>query len=151
MSAKDLWMRTWAVFCARVILGLIFGMAGYYKCFVQGLPAHAAQYFTVPYANSWMPGWLLFAAGVTVPVIELVAGWLVVLGWRTREAFIALGLVLMMVTYGHLLAVHLFDLTGHVLPRLALLVFVSFTPRALDRFSVDALFDQRYISRRRSS
>jgi uncharacterized membrane protein YphA (DoxX/SURF4 family) len=135
---QDAWMRTWAVFLARVILGLIFGMAGWYKVFVLTPPGHAAQYFTGPYADSWMPMWLLYAAGVTVPFIELVGGWLLVAGWRIRDAMIALGLVLILVTYGHLLANHLFDFTGHVIPRLALLVFVSMVPRAVDRLSVDA-------------
>ena len=136
-QTTDQWMRTWAVFCARVVLGLIFGMAGWHKVFVMTPPGHAAQYFTVPYADSWIPYWLLFAAGVTVPFIELVGGWLLVVGWRIREAMIALGLVLILVTYGHLLANFLFDFTGHVIPRLSLLVFVSLMPRQSDWLSID--------------
>ena len=70
--------------------GLIFGMAGWHKVFVMTPAGHAAQYFTGPYADSWIPYWLLFAAGVTVPFIELIGGWLLVIGWRVREALIAL-------------------------------------------------------------
>jgi hypothetical protein len=73
-----------------------------------------------------------------VPVVELVAGWMVVAGFRVRESLIALGLVLILVTYGHLLAEFLFNFNGHVIPRLALLVFVSMVPRHVDRLSVDA-------------
>jgi thiosulfate dehydrogenase (quinone) large subunit len=141
---QDVWMRTWAVFCARVILGLIFGMAGWHKVFVITPAAHAAQGFTGPYADSWIPYWLLYAAGVTVPVVELIAGWLLVVGWRIRDAMIALGLVLILVTYGHLLANFLFDFTEHVIPRLTLLTFVSVVPREWDGLSVD-----RWLTRRR--
>jgi thiosulfate dehydrogenase (quinone) large subunit len=143
LTPTDLWLRTWAVFCARVVLGLIFGMAGWHKVFVMTPDGHAAAYFTGPYADSWIPYWMLYASGVTVPVVELVAGWLLVVGWRVREAMVALGLVLLLVTYGHLLAEFLFNFSGHVIPRLALLVFVSMTPRAWDRLTVDAWLERR--------
>jgi hypothetical protein len=86
---------------------------------------------------------MLYAAGVTVPVVELVAGWLLVIGWRVRDAMVALGLVLILVTYGHLLAEFLFNFSGHVIPRLALLLFVSMAPRAWDRLAVDAWLARR--------
>lgn len=143
----DTWMRAWAVFCARVILGLIFGMAGWHKVFVMTPAGHAATYFTGPYADSWIPMWLLYAAGVTVPVVELVAGWMLVAGFRVREAMVAVGLVLILVTYGHLLAEFLFNFTGHVIPRLALLAFVSVMPRSADRLSLDAWLDRPKVLR----
>jgi uncharacterized membrane protein YphA (DoxX/SURF4 family) len=143
VQPADLWMRTWAVFCARVILGLIFGMAGWHKTFVMTPAGHAAAYFTGPYADSWIPYWMLYAAGVTVPIVELVAGWMLVAGFRVRESMIALGLVLILVTYGHLLAEFLFNFNGHVIPRLALLAFVSMVPREVDRLSIDAWLSAR--------
>ena len=62
---------------------------------------------------------------------------LVLLGLRTRDALIALGMVLVIVTFGHLLHDALFDFSGHVIPRLALLLFVLCLPREDDRFSLD--------------
>ena len=130
-------MRSYAIFCVRVILGLIFGMAGYYKCFIMTPAGHAQRLFLEPYATTWIPTWLLWGSGVTIPVIELVAGWLLVLGWRVRESLVALGIVLVIVTYGHLLKEPLFSFSGHVIPRLALLVFVAMVPRDEDRLSLD--------------
>lgn len=49
----------------------------------------------------------------------------------------ALGLVLITVTYGHLLIEPLFDFTGHVIPRTVLLLVVALTPRDADCFSLD--------------
>src|SRR5439155_24626460 len=84
----------WAILFARLVLGLIFGMAGWGKVFKMGATAHAHRYFVDPYATSWIPGGLLWALGLAIPFVELAGGWLVFLGWFTRPALIALGCVL---------------------------------------------------------
>jgi uncharacterized membrane protein YphA (DoxX/SURF4 family) len=137
-------MRAWSVFCARVVLGLIFGMAGYWKCFVLTPTGHAQRLFLVPYADTWIPVWLLWTTGTIIPIVELVAGWLVVVGFRTRDSLVALGAVLITVTYGHLLKEPLYSFSGHVIPRLALLVFVALLLDD-DRYSID-----RWLSARKS-
>ena len=128
----------WAVLFARLVLGLIFFMAGVYKVFQQGPLNHARKWF-LPYADTFLPVWSLWVTGVTIPFIELFAGALVILGLRTREALIALGFVLAIVTFGHLLKEPLYEFHTHVIPRLALLLFVLMIPPAVDRFSVDHL------------
>lgn len=143
---SDLAMRAVGLLTARVVLGLIFGMAGYWKTFDLTPIGHARNMFVGPYANTWIPVWMLWATGATIPVVELVAGWMVVVGWRVRECLLALGLVLVTVTYGHLLLEPLYNFNGHVLPRTLLLLVVAFTPRSADWFSVD-----RWIERRRGS
>jgi uncharacterized membrane protein YphA (DoxX/SURF4 family) len=129
---------SWAVLFARLVLGLIFFMAGVYKVFQQGPLNHARKWF-LPYSDTFLPVWSLWATGVTIPFIELFAGALVILGLRTREALIALGFVLAIVTFGHLLKEPLYEFHTHVIPRLALLLFVFMIPPAADRFSVDHL------------
>lgn len=128
----------WAVLFARLVLGLIFFMAGVYKVFQLGPLNHARKWF-LPYADTFLPVWSLWATGVTIPFIELIAGALVIFGFRTREALIALGFVLAVVTFGHLLKEPLYEFHTHVIPRLALLLFVFVIPRAADRFSIDYL------------
>ena len=59
------------------------------------------------------------------------------IGFRTREALIALGGVLVTVTFGHLLLEPLYEFHTHVIPRAVLLLFVLVMPRADDRFSID--------------
>ncbi len=111
-------------------------MAGVWKVFQLGPLEHARKYF-LPYADTFLPVWSLWLVGVTIPLIELIAGALVILGLRTRDALTALGFVLVIVTFGHLLREPLFNFTGHVLPRLALVLFVLWCPREDDRFSLD--------------
>lgn len=134
--------RAWALLFARLVLGLIFFMAGVSKVFQLGVVGHAEKYF-LPFADTFLPVWSLWLVGVMVPIIELLAGALLLLGWRVRDALIALGFVLVIVTFGHLLRDPLFNFSGHVIPRLALLVFVLWSPRGLDRFSLDHLLRVR--------
>ena len=55
----------------------------------------------------------------------------------------ALGFVLAIVTFGHLLKEPLYEFHTHVIPRLALLLFVFMLPREDDRFSVDQLIAKK--------
>ncbi len=129
--------RSWAIFFARGVLGLIFFMAGVYKVFSLTPVAHAHKWFVDLYADTFLPTWSLWLTGLTVPFVELFGGALLLLGWRVREALIALGFVLLLVTFGHLLKEPLYEFHAHVIPRLALLLFVLMLPREDDRFSLD--------------
>jgi uncharacterized membrane protein YphA (DoxX/SURF4 family) len=134
--------RSWALLFARLVLGLIFFMAGVWKVFQLGPLEHARKYF-LPFADTFLPVWSLWFTGVTVPIVELVAGALVIIGLRTREALIALGFVLAIVTFGHLLREPLYEFHTHLIPRLALLLFILLVPRSDDRFSIDYLLARR--------
>ena len=128
--------RAWAVLFARLVLGLIFFMAGVWKVFQLGPLNHARKWF-LPFADTFLPVWSLWATGVTIPFIEMIAGALVIIGLRTRDALVALGFVLAIVTFGHLLKEPLYEFHTHVIPRLVLLLFVLMIPREDDRFSLD--------------
>jgi len=127
---------------ARLVLGLIFFMAGAWKLFGLGPLEHARKYF-LPFSDTFLPVWSLWAVGVVIPFIELLAGGLLLIGLRTREALVLLGSVLVIVTFGHLLREPLFEFHTHVIPRLALLLFVLMLPREEDLFSIDYLLRRR--------
>ena len=127
----------WATFTVRWVVGLIFFMAGWYKCFDMGPIAHAERFFIGQFSGTWMPDWLLWAIGTSIPVVELVAGAALCLGFRKREASALLGLILISVTYGHLMLEPLLDVGGHFSPRLVLVVFAWVAPPHFDGLSVD--------------
>lgn len=129
--------RGWALFLARWILGLIFFMAGVWKVFQLGPIGHARRFFVGPYEESFLPVWLLWSAGTAIPVVELTAGALLLAGWRVREALLALVGVLVVVTFGHLLAEPLYQFHTHVIPRAALVLFLLWMPREEDVLTVD--------------
>src|SRR4051812_1968664 len=140
MNVNPNW--AWAILFARLVLGMIFFMAGVYKVFQQGPIEHARQWF-LPYSDTFLPVWSLWTMGVIIPFVELIAGALVIVGLRTRDALIALGFVLAVVTFGHLLKEPLYEFHTHVIPRLALLLLIMLLPREADRFSVDHFLESR--------
>lgn len=134
--------RAWAIAFARLVLGFIFFMAGVYKVFDLGPLGHARKWF-LPFQDTFLPVWSLWAVGVAIPFVELVAGGLLLIGWRVREALLALGAVIVIVTFGHLLHEPLYPFHEHVIPRLALLVFVLAMPHSEDRFTIDHMLARR--------
>ena len=133
--------RSWAIFFAREILGFIFFMAGVYKVFSLGPLEHARKYF-LPFSQTFLPVWSLWATGTVIPIVEFLAGMMLIIGFRVREALIALGFVLVIVTFGHLVENPLYPFHEHVIPRLALLVFVLLFPADDDHISVDYLLSR---------
>jgi uncharacterized membrane protein YphA (DoxX/SURF4 family) len=136
-SGSDGTRHALAALFPRVVLGLIFFQAGCYKVFVQTPVGHAKQWF-LPFADTFLPVWSLWAMGVTIPFAELIGGLLVLLGLYTTAGLALLGAVLCIVTFGHLLHDPLYAFHEHVFPRLVLTVLVLALPRAWDRFSLDA-------------
>jgi len=145
IAEKKSFDRSWALLFARLVLGLIFFMAGEWKVFDLGPLEHARKYF-LPFSDTFLPIWSLWTVGTIIPFVELIAGAMVILGLYLRPALIALGSVLAIVTFGHLLKEPLYEFHTHVIPRLALLLFIFMIPAAEDRFSLD-----HPISRRRTS
>ena len=137
MLIKSIHNRTWAILIARLILGLIFFMAGVWKVFTLGSLEHARRMFVEPYAETFLPVWSLWATGTIIPFVELVAGGLLIAGLLTRTALLSLGAVLVIVTFGHLLAQPLYQFHTHVIPRTALLLFLLVMPASEDKISLD--------------
>src|SRR5437762_11300375 len=54
--------RAWAILFARLVLGLIFFMAGVMKLFQLGPLEHARKYF-LPFSDTFLPIWSLWAVG----------------------------------------------------------------------------------------
>jgi uncharacterized membrane protein YphA (DoxX/SURF4 family) len=122
-------------------------MAGVYKTFQMTPLGHARRFFTEPYADTFLPMWSLWTVGTIIPIVELLAGALVILGLKTREALVSLGCILVIVTFGHLLKEPLYEFHTHVIPRLALLLFILMLPREDDLFSLDYLISRRTANR----
>ena len=132
--------RSWAIFVARTILGVVFCIAGIYKTFVYGPLEHAGRLFVEPYADTFLPVWALWATGTVVPIVELVAGALVLVGFWTRPALLALLGVLVLVSFGHLLVQPATSIVPFIMPRSALLLVVLLMPPDDDRYSLAYLF-----------
>jgi uncharacterized membrane protein YphA (DoxX/SURF4 family) len=138
--------RGFARMFARVMVGIIFFMAGYWKCFELTPMQHARGMFVEGFAHTWIPTVLLWALGLSIPVVELVAGGLLIIGFRTREALLAIGFILLIVTYGHTLLEPLYSIKDHILPRTILMLAAFLLPEEEDRLTVDSLLRRRRLS-----
>ena len=105
---------------------------------------HARKLFVEPYSETFLPIPALWAVGTIIPIIELVAGVFVIIGFQTRNALVLLGFVLVIVTFGHLLKEPFYEFHTHVIPRLTLLLFALLMPPEDDRFSVDYFLMRRF-------
>lgn len=134
---------TWALLYARWILGLTFLMAGFYKVFDLGVGEHARRFFVEGYRDTWLPEWLLWAAGMAIPFAELVAGGMICLGFRVRSACLTIGTILVIVTFGHLMKEPFFSISDQIFPRLVLLIFILSVPPERDQSSLDDLLRRK--------
>lgn len=135
--------RAWGVLFARLVLGLMFFQGAWWRVFEIGPTEHARRFFVEPYAGSFLPEWSLWLAGTAVPFAELVGGALVLLGLWRLLGLVLLGGVLVTVTFGHLVAEPIYALNAHVVPRLALVVFLLVVPSEWDRHSIDEWLRRR--------
>jgi uncharacterized membrane protein YphA (DoxX/SURF4 family) len=60
--------RAFACLFARLVLGLIFFMAGVYKVFKLTPAGHAQKWF-LPFRDTFLPTWSLWAVGLAIPFI----------------------------------------------------------------------------------
>ena len=130
-----------AITTIRLILGFIFFFQGFGKVFKFGLEAVYKNFFLASYSDL-LPDFLLLFTAYYTSIIELIAGFLLVIGYKRDYALYALASVLVIVTIGHGLKEPIWDLS-HVMYRTILLVSLLILPRELDIFSVDAFIDTK--------
>jgi len=129
--------KTIAVLTLRLVLGLIFLMQGYGKVFKFGVSNVFNNFFKTTYSEL-LPDFLLQVTAYYTSYVELIAGFLVVIGLFRDYALYALATVLVIASFGHGLSEPIWDLS-HVMFRLILLVALLLLPKTWDRFSVDRL------------
>ncbi|MCD9585058.1 DoxX family membrane protein [Tenacibaculum maritimum] len=124
-----------AVTIIRLILGFIFFFQGFGKVFKFGLYNVYTNFFLASYREI-LPDLLLLFTAYYTSIIELVAGFLLIIGFKRDMALYALASVLVIVTIGHGLKEPVWDLS-HVMYRAILLVSLLLLPTELDFFSID--------------
>ncbi|NQY29429.1 MAG: DoxX family membrane protein [Flavobacteriaceae bacterium] len=129
--------RQIATLSLRLILGFIFFFQGFGKVFNFGLEA-VYQNFFAPTYKDLLPEFLTLATAYYTSYIELIGGFLLIIGLKRDYALYALSSVLIIVTFGHGLAEPIWDLS-HVLFRTILLISLLLLPKEWDVFTIDYL------------
>ena len=126
----------------RLVLGFIFLMLGFGKVFTWGVEKVYRMDFFYDTYKDLLPEPVIHATAYYTSYVELVAGFMVVIGFKRDYALYALATVLVIVTFGHGLAEPIWDLS-HVMPRTILLVALLLSPSEWDRLSLDCLIIRR--------
>lgn len=133
--------RQIAVLTIRLILGFIFFFQGFGKVFKFGLDAVYKNFFQSNYSEL-LPDFLLLFTAYYTSIIELIGGFLLIIGFKRDIVLYFLASVLVIVTFGHGLKNPIWDLS-HVMYRTILLVGLLLLPKEYDLFSVDALINNK--------
>ena len=121
----------------RLLLGFLFFFQGYGKVFKFGVDNVYANFFKATYENL-LPDFLTYATAYYTSYVELIAGFMLIIGLKRDWALYALASVLVIVTLGHGLAEPIWD-ANHVLVRAVFLIPLLLLPQKWDKYSLDSL------------
>lgn len=128
--------QTIGILISRLLLGFIFFFQGYGKVFNWGVDQFMRMdFFYKPYKDI-LPDFLIFGTAYYTSYVELIGGFLLIIGFKRDYALYALGSVLVLVTIGHGIAEPIWDLS-HVMYRATLLLGLLFLPKEWDIYSLD--------------
>jgi putative oxidoreductase len=132
--------RAAGLFFARALLGIIFLMQGYGKVFGFGV-AKVYDLFFKDFEHTLLPKWLLWGTVYYTSYVELICGFLLMIGLLRQCSLFLLAANLLIVSFGHGLMEPIWDLQ-HVMPRAILLITLLLVPQRWDRWCLDRLIKQ---------
>lgn len=126
--------RAAGMFLIRALVGIIFMMQGHGKVFSWGIKNMYENAFK-GYEDK-LPEAILWATLYYTTFVEMIGGFLLVIGLFRYWSAYALGIVLLVVSFGHGLSQPIWDLQ-HVFPRAVLLSAFLLLPGEWDRWHFD--------------
>jgi len=127
-----------AAFVLRVFLGILFFAQGYDKVFrikISGV----VQTFEHPFIIRHIPRWMLVISAYFTSYIELICGFMLILGLVKYYALYLLGIDLLIVAVAFSIIETMWDLS-HIFPRMLLLLIALMIPSGWDVISVDRIW-----------
>src|SRR6266487_2601662 len=122
----------------RMLPGIIFFMQGFGKIFTYTVPKVYNMFFK-DFETTFLPKWLIWATAYYTSYVEMIGGFLLIIGLFKKYAMYLPAVDLLIVSFGHGLMEPIWDLS-HVMPRAILLITLFFVPREWDRWHADKLF-----------
>ena len=138
---NDKTLRAAAILFARALVGIIFIMQGYGKIFTYTVPKVYDMFFK-GFEKTFLPDWLILGTAYYTSYVELICGFLLIIGLFRKYAFYLLCINLLVVSFGHGLMQPIWDLQ-HVMPRAILMITLMLVPGEWDKWNLDALLLSR--------
>jgi uncharacterized membrane protein YphA (DoxX/SURF4 family) len=130
-------LRAAGIFFIRCLLGIIFLMQGYGKIFSFTVPKLYNMFFH-DFEKTFLPKWLIWTTAYYTSYVEMIGGFLLIVGLFRKQALLLLAVDLLVVSFGHGLLEPIWDLS-HVFPRAMLLITLFLAPLQWDRYHLDGL------------
>lgn len=134
-------MQTTGLFFIRVLLGIIFFMQGYGKVITLGV-SKVYELFFKNFETTFLPKWLIVLTAYFTSYVELICGFLLIIGLYRKYAMYLLVINLLVVSFGHGLTEPIWDLS-HVMPRAILLAAILLLPMQWDKWNLDSLLNRK--------
>ncbi|HXD79098.1 MAG TPA: DoxX family protein [Puia sp.] len=134
---KDRSSRAAGLLFTRVLLGVIFFMQGFGKVFTFTVPKVYDMFFK-DFRTTFLPDWLVWATAYYTSYVELIGGFLLLIGLFRKYCMYLLAADLVIVSFGHGLLEPIWDLS-HVMPRAILLLVLFLAPQDWDRWHADGM------------
>ena len=134
-------IQTPGLFFIRVLTGIIFIMQGYGKVFTIGVTKVYELFFKI-YETTVLPKWLVLSTAYYTSYVELICGFLLIMGLFRNYALYFLAVDLLIVSFGHGLMEPIGDLS-HVLPRAILLASLFLLPAQWDKWNADSVINKK--------
>jgi putative oxidoreductase len=126
-----------AVFVARVFLGILFFFQGYEKIFRLTV-REVVDSFHEPAHSRHLPNWILYFGAYFTSYVELAGGFMLIIGFLKYYALFFLGFDLLFVAVAFSILRPMWDMQ-YVFPRLILLLLLLIVPSSYDILSADYL------------
>jgi len=134
---NDSTSRAAALLFVRALAGIIFLMQGYGKIFTWTVPVVYSKFFT-DFEKTFLPKWLIWGTAYYTSYVELICGFLLIIGLFRKYALYLLCIDLLAVSFGHGLLEPIWNLQ-HVIPRAILLLTILLAPAQWDRWNLDKM------------
>ena len=135
MNSGQSLLRHAGMLFIRMLLGIIFFFQGYGKISTLGVGQVYDRFFK-DFESTILPKWLIVSTAYYTSYIELISGFLLIIGLFRTPAICLLALDLLIVSFGHGLMEPIWDLS-HVMPRAILLTALFLLPPDWDIWNAD--------------
>ena len=116
-------------------------MQGYGKIFIYTVPKVYNMFFK-DFEATFLPKWLIWCTAYYTSYVELICGFLLIMGLFRKYALYFLGVDLLIVSFGHGILEPIWDLQ-HVIPRAILLITLLLVPQQWDQWNAEALLAKK--------
>lgn len=132
--------KYWIILILRVFIGCLFLFQGLNTIINTGVIEFARKFYAERYQDTFIPQFMLWSMGLLNPLMELVGGLFLIIGFKTKWASYTLCFFLISITFGHMID-DPFETTGDIssygLNNLFFVLLILYLQEKYNKWSID--------------